>query len=150
MRVVAQRVQNSSVTIDGKEKNEIGIGITVLLGICNDDTEDDINWLVRKLMNLRIFPDEKGVMNKSILDIHGSFLVISQFTLYASIKKGNRPSYMKSAPPSFSEPMYNKFVTTLKSQSKLSVSTGKFGSDMLVEIINDGPVTIIMDTHNKE
>jgi len=150
MRVVLQRVKSSSVLIDQSDKNSISVGLTVLLGICNEDTQEDIDWLVRKISNCRIFPDENDVMNKSILDIQGSFLVISQFTLYASIKKGNRPSYMRSAGPTVSEPLYEKFVETLRKESNLEVQTGKFGADMLVDIQNDGPVTIIMDTHNKE
>ena len=150
MRVIAQRVKSSSVVIDGKEKNEIGNGLTILLGICDEDGQDDIDWLVRKLMNLRIFADDEDVMNISIKDIDGEFLVISQFTLYASTKKGNRPSYTRSAGPTISEPLYEKFVETLRRESQLTVKTGKFGADMLVSIENDGPVTISMDTHNKE
>lgn len=150
MRVVVQRVKKSSVLIDGNDKNEISEGLTVLLGICDDDTQEDINWLVKKLINLRIFPDDNGVMNVSVKDISGSFLVISQFTLFASTKKGNRPSYLRSAKPEVSEPLYEKFVETLRNESNLVVQTGKFGADMLVSIENDGPVTIIMDTHNKE
>lgn len=150
MRVVVQRVKYSSVIIDGKDKNEITQGLMILLGICEEDTQSDIDWLVKKLINLRIFADDAGIMNISIKDIAGSFLVISQFTLYASTKKGNRPSYLRSAKPSISEPLYEQFVETLKEQSQLEVKTGKFGADMLVQIDNDGPVTIIMDTHNKE
>lgn len=150
MRVILQRVKSSSVLIDQSDRNSIDSGIMVLLGICNEDTEEDIDWLVRKISNLRIFADENEVMNKSIIDVQGSFLVISQFTLYASTKKGNRPSYMKSAAPSISEPLYEKFVDKLREQSKLVVQTGKFGADMIVDIQNDGPVTIFMDTHNKE
>lgn len=150
MRVILQRVKSSSVLIDDTNRNSIGLGIMVLLGICDEDTQEDIDWLVRKISNLRIFPDDDDVMNRSIIDVQGSFLVISQFTLYASTKKGNRPSYKKSAAPSISEPLYEKFVQTLREQSSLEVETGKFGADMLVDIQNDGPVTLFMDTHNKE
>lgn len=150
MRVVIQRVKSSSVIIDNKEKRIINAGLNILLGICAEDTQDDIDWLVRKIVNLRIFPDVDNVMNRSILDLKGEILVISQFTLYASTKKGNRPSYIKSAPPSISEPLYDKFISTLKKESNLNVKTGSFGANMLVEIENDGPVTIIIDTHNKE
>ncbi len=150
MRLVIQRVSSSSVIIDDKDENKIGRGLNILIGICDEDTDSDIEWLIRKVMNLRIFPDENDVMNKSILDIQGDFLVISQFTLYASTKKGNRPSYIRSSKPPFAEPMYEKFVDKLRSESKLKVETGKFGSDMQVSIENDGPVTIIIDSHNKE
>jgi D-tyrosyl-tRNA(Tyr) deacylase len=150
MRVIIQRVSSSSVLIDNKDKNEISRGLNILVGICDDDTESDIEWLVRKVINIRIFPDDQNVMNKSILDIQGDMLVISQFTLYASTKKGNRPSYIRSSKPDFSEPMYNKFVERLITESKLKVETGKFGSDMQVTINNDGPVTIFIDSHNRE
>lgn len=150
MRCVIQRVKSSSVLIDGKEKNEIAQGLNILVGICDDDTDSDIDWLVRRIINMRIFADEQGVMNKSLIDIQGECLVISQFTLYASTKKGNRPSYIRSSKPSFSEPMYENFVEKLKQESQLTVRTGKFGSDMLVSIENDGPVTILLDSHNKE
>lgn len=150
MRVVIQRVKSSSVTINGSETRSIGQGLNILLGITNEDAYDDIKWLVRKISNLRIFPDENNVMNKSILDINGSLLVISQFTLYASTKKGNRPSYIKSAKPDISIPLYENFVDHLKKETNLEVVTGEFGADMLVNIENDGPVTIVMDTHNKE
>ena len=150
MRLILQRVSSSSVLIDHKDRNSIGRGLTILVGICDEDTQEDIDWLVRKTINMRIFPDENGVMNKSILDIEGEFLVISQFTLYASVKKGNRPSYIRSSKPDFSEPMYENFVETLCKESNLVVQTGKFGSDMQVSIENDGPVTIFIDSHNKE
>jgi len=150
MRLVVQRVLSSSVLIDGTDLNSIDQGLNVLLGICDEDNQTDIDWLVRKLINLRIFSDEEGVMNISIKDIQGSFLVISQFTLYGSTKKGNRPSYIRSAHPSIAEPLYEKFVETLRKESGLEVQTGKFGADMKVTIENDGPVTILMDTHNKE
>lgn len=150
MRVVVQRVDSSSVTINQTETRSIGIGLNVLLGVTHEDTDEDIEWLVRKISNLRIFPDENDVMNLSVKDINGSLLVISQFTLYASTKKGNRPSYIRSAKPDISEPLYNSFVDRLKSETSLPVITGEFGANMLVEIKNNGPVTIIMDTQNKE
>ena len=150
MRVVIQRVKTASVLINQSEKNKIGIGLCILLGICDDDSQEDIDWLVRKSMNLRVFPDDSDVMNLSVMDIKGEILVISQFTLYASTKKGNRPSYIYSAGPTIAEPLYDKFVETLRAQSGLTIKTGKFGADMLVSIDNDGPVTIIMDSKNKE
>jgi D-tyrosyl-tRNA(Tyr) deacylase len=150
MRAILQRVRYSSVLINNDEKNEISQGLNVLVGICDEDKQEDIDWLVRKIINMRIFADENGVMNTSILDIQGQLLVISQFTLYASTKKGNRPSYIRSSKQPFAEPMYNKFVDKLRSESLLTVHTGKFASDMLVTIENDGPVTIFLDSHNKE
>lgn len=150
MRVILQRVRSSSVLIDGKDRNSISAGLTILIGVCDQDTQADIDWLVRKIINMRIFADNDGVMNKSVLDIEGELLVISQFTLYASTKKGNRPSYIRSSKPTISEPMYNNFVQKLKTESNLLVQTGKFGSDMQVSIENDGPVTIFLDSHNKE
>jgi len=150
MRLIVQRVKSSSVTIDSNEKRSISQGLTILLGICDADTIEDINWLVRKVSNLRIFDDENAVMNKSIIDIKGEFLIISQFTLFASTKKGNRPSYLRSAKPDVSKPLYEKFVEILKIESKLEIKTGEFGADMLVDIQNNGPVTIFIDSHNKE
>ena len=150
MRIVIQRVKNAAVTINGKVKSEIDQGLLILLGIEPADTLDDIEWLCRKINNLRIFNDGDGLMNLSIQDISGSFLVVSQFTLHASTKKGNRPSYIKAAKPNFAIPMYNQFVKSLESISKLSVSTGEFGADMKVALLNDGPVTIIIDSNIKE
>jgi len=150
MRVILQRVSSSSVLIDHKDRNSISQGLTILVGICDEDKQEDIDWLVRKIINMRIFADEDGVMNKSILDIQGDLLVISQFTLYASTKKGNRPSYIRSSKPSISQPMYENFVDKLKTESNLVLRTGKFGADMQVTIENDGPVTIFLDSHNKE
>jgi D-aminoacyl-tRNA deacylase len=150
MRIVIQRVKNASVTIDRKVKSEINQGLLILLGIEPADTLDDIEWLCRKINNLRIFNDEDGLMNLSIQDINGSFLVVSQFTLHASTKKGNRPSYIKAAKPDFAIPMYNQFVKSLESISNLNVSTGEFGADMKVSLLNDGPVTIIIDSKTKE
>ncbi len=150
MRVILQRVTASSVLIDHTEKRDISKGLTILVGVCDEDTQEDIDWLVRKILNMRIFPDEQGVMNRSILECSGDLLVISQFTLYASTKKGNRPSYIRSSKPAFSEPMYEKFVEKLRTSCDLTIKTGSFGADMQVHIENDGPVTIFLDTHNKE
>ena len=150
MRVVIQRVSEASVTIDQKIKSQIGAGLLILLGIEPDDQEADIFWLVKKISNLRIFPDEKGVMNKSIVDKTLEMLVISQFTLFASTKKGNRPSYIRAARPDVAIPLYEKFVKELEQTSQLKVGTGTFGADMKVALINDGPVTICIDSKNKE
>lgn len=150
MRVVIQRVKHASVTIDGKIKSKINSGLLILLGIENADTQEDIEWLCNKINKLRIFGDEQGLMNLSIQDVGGAFLVISQFTLHASTKKGNRPSYIKAAKPDFAIPMYEQFVEYLKLISGLEVGTGEFGAYMKVELLNDGPVTIIMDSKNKE
>ncbi len=150
MRVVIQRVSEASVTIDQKIKSKIEGGLLILLGIEPDDQEEDIRWLVKKITNLRIFPDEKGVMNKSIVDKSYEMLVISQFTLFASTKKGNRPSYLRAARPDVAIPLYEKFVQELQQTSQLNVGTGTFGADMKVALINDGPVTICIDSKNKE
>ncbi|MCO5260578.1 MAG: D-aminoacyl-tRNA deacylase [Crocinitomicaceae bacterium] len=150
MRLVIQRAKNASVTIDDKINGSIDSGLVVLIGIEHDDTLDDISWLVAKLVNLRIFSDEDGKMNKSIQEINGQFLIISQFTLHASTKKGNRPSYIKAARPEVAIPLYNQFIQELKIQSQLTVETGIFGTDMQVQLINDGPVTIFIDSKNKE
>ncbi len=150
MIAVIQRVSKSSVTIDGDVKSEIDQGLNVLLGIEGADTQEDITWLTRKIANMRIFDDEEGVMNKSVLDVHGEILVISQFTLHASTKKGNRPSYIKAAKPDFAIPLYKKFVEHLELEIGKPVATGEFGADMQVEIQNDGPVTIIIDTKDKK
>lgn len=150
MRVVLQRVKNASVTIEEKIHSEIGKGMLILLGIEMEDTEEDIEWLCRKINNLRIFSDDKGLMNLSIQDIKGEFLVVSQFTLHASTKKGNRPSYIKAAKPDFAIPIYEQFIKHLKTISNLKVGTGIFGADMKVDLLNDGPVTIIIDSKIKE
>ena len=150
MRVVIQRVKNASVTIDGKVKSEIGQGFLILLGIEPADIDEDIKWLCKKINNLRIFNDEAGLMNLSIQDVKGAYLIVSQFTLHASTKKGNRPSYIKAAKPDFAIPMYEQFVKKLEEISGLQVGTGVFGADMKVALINDGPVTIIIDSKNKE
>lgn len=150
MRTVIQRVLHSSVSVDGKVCGEIGSGLNILLGIEETDCQEDIEWLCRKIVNLRIFDDENGVMNRSVSEINGEILVISQFTLYASTKKGNRPSYIRAAKPTISVPLYEKFIETLELILGKSVKRGIFGTDMKVEILNDGPVTIIIDTKNKE
>lgn len=150
MRIVIQKVSRASVCIDDKEKASIKKGLLVLLGIENDDTSEDIDWLVAKVSKLRIFNDQEGVMNKSIVDVNGEFLVVSQFTLHASTKKGNRPSYIRASRPDFAIPMYEQFVSELVQKSGLQVKTGKFGAKMDVALNNDGPVTIIMDSKNKE
>lgn len=150
MRTVIQRVSNASVTINGKTKSAIGKGFLILLGVCAEDTEEDVAWLVKKTANLRVFDDENGVMNRSILDCGGDILVVSQFTLMASYKKGNRPSWIKAAPHSISVPLYELFCRQMSAAIGKPVATGEFGADMKVELLNDGPVTICMDTKNKE
>ena len=150
MRIVIQRVSHASVTINQQVKSSIGMGFLILLGISKDDTEEDINWLVKKIIGLRIFDDEMGVMNRSIMDINGEILVVSQFTLMASYKKGNRPSWIHAAPHELSIPLYNRFCDALSEAMGKPAGTGEFGADMKVELLNDGPVTICMDTKNKE
>lgn len=150
MRVVIQRVTSASVTIDGMKKSEISQGLLILLGIENNDTEEDISWLCKKIVNLRIFNDENNVMNCSVKDVNGDMLVVSQFTLHASTKKGNRPSYIRAAKPDTAIPIYEKFVQLLETESGKSIQTGEFGADMKVALLNDGPVTILIDTKNKE
>ena len=150
MRVVIQRVTHASVTIDGICKSAIKEGFMILLGIEAADSQEDADWLCKKIVNLRIFDDENGVMNKSILEDGGEILVISQFTLHASTKKGNRPSYIKAAKPDVSIPLYEQFCKDLSGALGKEIGTGIFGADMKVELLNDGPVTICMDTKNKE
>lgn len=150
MKVVIQRVSKASVTIDGKVKSAIGQGLLILLGVEDVDTEEDINWLCGKISKLRIFNDEKGVMNLSVKDVDGELLVVSQFTLHASTKKGNRPSYIQASKPDIAIPMYERFVKVLEVLAERAVQTGEFGADMKVELLNDGPVTIIIDSQNKE
>ena len=150
MRVVIQRVSAASVTIDGTLKSAIGWGLLLLLGIEHEDTDDDLDWLVKKIAALRIFSDEAGLMNRSVQDIGGACLVVSQFTLHASTKKGNRPSFIRAARPDFAVPMYKKFVAALARESGRPVFTGEFGADMKVSLLNDGPVTILMDSKNRE
>mgnify|MGYP000075485532 FL=1 len=150
MKVVIQRVIQASVTIQQQLHASIGRGMMILVGIQADDHEEDIEWLSSKICNLRIFDDENGVMNKSILEDGGEILVISQFTLHASTKKGNRPSYIKAAKPEISIPLYEQFCKDLSGALGKEIGTGTFGADMKVELLNDGPVTICMDTKNKE
>ncbi len=150
MRVVIQRVRQASVTIDEEVKSSIAKGLLILLGIEDADTEEDIDWLCKKISQLRIFNDENGVMNKSVLEIGGELLVVSQFTLHASTKKGNRPSYIRASKPAYAIPMYEKFVQYLQQISQITVKTGAFGADMKVQLLNDGPVTIIIDSKMKE
>ena len=150
MRLLIQRVLNASVTIDGREHSRIGKGLLVLVGIENSDTQEDIDWLTGKLLRLRIFDDENGVMNLDVQQTEGEIMVVSQFTLFASTKKGNRPSYIRSAPEAISRPMYEKFVAAVEQASGKKVATGEFGADMKVALTNDGPVTIWIDSHNKE
>ncbi|MBQ8500738.1 MAG: D-tyrosyl-tRNA(Tyr) deacylase [Bacteroides sp.] len=150
MRVVIQRTAHASVTIDGRCKSSIGRGLMILVGIEEADGKEDIEWLCKKIANLRIFDDENGVMNRSVTDIGGEVLVVSQFTLHASTKKGNRPSYIRAAKPEISIPLYEAFCKELSETLGREVQTGKFGADMKVELLNDGPVTILMDTKQKE
>jgi len=149
MIVVIQRVSESSVKIDGKIKAEIGQGLLILVGIEAADGEEDIVWLTNKIVNLRIFPDENGVMNKSLRDVDGEVLLISQFTLHASTKKGNRPSYIKAAKSEIAIPLYEKMITALQTELDKTIGTGEFGADMKVSLVNDGPVTIVIDSKNR-
>ena len=149
MKAVIQRVTKSSVTIEGDEVAKIGLGLLVLLGIVDEDSQEDINWLSNKIANLRIFNDEDGVMNKSLIDVDGEVIVVSQFTLHANTKKGNRPSYINAAKPDVAIPLYEAFVKQLELDLGKNVQTGEFGAYMKVELLNDGPVTIIIDTKNK-
>ena len=150
MRTVIQRVSKASVTIEGTVKSAIGKGFLVLIGICEEDSLEDVEWLVKKIANLRVFDDEEGVMNRSIMDIGGEILVVSQFTLFASYKKGNRPSWFRAGSHEHSIPLYESFCSKLSEAIGKPVGTGEFGTDMKVELLNDGPVTICMDTKNKE
>lgn len=150
MRVVVQRVTHASVKVDGQITGQIGEGLLVLLGIEDADTEEDIAWLSNKIVNLRIFNDETGVMNRSVLDTSGGILLVSQFTLHASTKKGNRPSYIRASKPETAIPLYEKMILRLQQDSGSTVQTGIFGADMKVELLNDGPVTIVIDTKNRE
>ena len=150
MRAVIQRVTSASVTIDGQEKSAIGVGLLILLGVENADTQEDVEWLVKKVSNLRIFDDENGVMNRSIIDVKGEALVVSQFTLYASYKKGNRPSWFRAGSHEHSIPLYEDFCAALSESIGKPVGTGEFGAMMQVKLTNDGPVTICIDTKNKE
>lgn len=150
MRAVIQRCKNVRLFIDNKIHSSIGNGLLVLLGVSNDDNMTDIEWLAGKISRLRIFSDNEGKMNLSVQDIEGEIMIVSQFTLFASTKKGNRPSYIESAPPEKAIPLYEKFVENIKLESGLNITTGVFGADMSIELINDGPVTIIIDSKSKE
>lgn len=150
MKTVIQRVSSASVTINEKTVSKIETGLLILVGIENEDTTEDINWLTKKIVNLRIFNDENDVMNKSLIDVNGDVIVVSQFTLHASTKKGNRPSYIKAAKPEIAIPLYEKFVSTLEQQLHKKIGTGEFGADMKVSLVNDGPVTILIDSKNKD
>lgn len=150
MRLLIQRVSRASVNIDNKTYSEIGKGLLVLVGIEEADTQEDIDWLTGKLLRLRIFDDEQGVMNLDVNQIDGQIMVVSQFTLHASTKKGNRPSYFRAAPEAISRPMYERFVEAVEQASGNKVATGVFGADMKVELVNDGPITIWIDSRNRE
>ena len=150
MRAVIQRVSHASVTIEGKAKSAIEQGYLILLGICNEDTIEDVDWLIHKIVGLRVFDDDNHVMNRDIKEVNGNVLVISQFTLFASYKKGNRPSWFKAGSHEHAIPLYETFCKKLEEQLGKTVGTGDFGADMKVELLNDGPVTICMDTKNKE
>ena len=150
MRIVLQRVSQASVTIDNKITGQINEGLLILVGCENADTQEDIDWTCKKIVNLRIFDDEAGVMNKSIKDVGGDILVVSQFTLWASYKKGNRPSYLRAGSHDIVIPLYNQFCTTLSQELGKPIQTGEFGAEMQVALINDGPVTIFIDSKNKE
>ncbi|WP_053978457.1 D-aminoacyl-tRNA deacylase [Mangrovimonas xylaniphaga] len=149
MKAVIQRVSQSSVTIEGEQVANIKTGLLILLGIVDEDTREDIDWLSKKIANLRIFPDENEVMNKSLIDVDGDAIVVSQFTLHASTKKGNRPSYINAAKPDVAIPLYEAFVSKFEADLGKTVGTGEFGADMKVALVNDGPVTIIIDTKDK-
>lgn len=150
MRVVIQRVQEASVSIDKQVYSSINKGLLILLGVENSDRDEDIEWLTKKILNLRVFADDEGVMNRSVVDVDGELLVVSQFTLHARTKKGNRPSYVNAAGPDFAIPMYESFVRALQLGIKKEVKTGKFGANMQVSLVNDGPVTIVIDSKRKE
>ena len=149
MRAVIQRVTSASVTIEGHEKSAIGLGLLILLGVEDADTQEDLAWLVKKISNLRIFDDDEGVMNRSLLDVEGEALVVSQFTLMASTRKGNRPSYIGAAGHEKAIPLYKAFCTALSEALGKAIGTGEFGADMKVSLVNDGPVTICIDTKNR-
>lgn len=150
MKIVIQRVSEASVVINQKQVASIEHGLLVLLGIVDEDTQEDIDWLCNKIVNLRVFPDENGVMNTSLLNADGNIIVVSQFTLHASTKKGNRPSYIRAAKPDVAIPLYENFISTIQNSLGKPVQTGEFGADMKVQLINDGPVTIIIDSKNRE
>ena len=150
MRAILQRVTQASCTVDGNITGQIGLGFLVLLGIEDADTEEDLQWLAQKIVNMRVFADENGLMNKSLADVNGEILLISQFTLFAQTKKGNRPSFIKAARPDKAIPMYEQMITQLETLTFQKIATGIFGADMKINLLNDGPVTIVMDTKDKE
>ncbi|GMN05860.1 D-aminoacyl-tRNA deacylase [Croceitalea sp. MTPC5] len=150
MRAVIQRVSQAEVAVEGAIVSKISYGLLILLGIEDADTDEDITWLSKKITNLRIFNDDEGIMNQSLIQVEGQAIIVSQFTLHASTKKGNRPSYLKAAKPIFAIPMYEKFIAQIETDLGKKVGTGVFGADMKVELLNDGPVTIIIDTKNRE
>ena len=150
MIALVQRVSQASVTVGGTERGAIDQGLLILLGIADVDSDEDIEWLIRKIANLRIFNDDQGVMNRSLLEVRGELLVVSQFTLHASTKKGNRPSYIKAAKPEIAKPLYERFLTVCEQLLGKPVAAGEFGADMQVALVNDGPVTIIIDTQDKK
>ena len=150
MRAIIQRVSKASCSIDGKISGEIGLGFMILLGIEDSDTDEDLSWLAQKISNMRIFSDENGLMNKALTDVQGNILLISQFTLFASTKKGNRPAFTRSAKPDYAIPLYEKMIVELSRLTGTKIQTGVFGADMQISLVNDGPVTIIMDTKSRE
>lgn len=150
MRILIQRVKKASVTIDNIVKSSINKGLLIFVGICDEDSKEDIQWLVKKVVNIRLFDDENGVMNLSLLDTGGELLAVSQFTLMASTKKGNRPSYIKAAKPEISIPLYEDFCKEIEAALGKKIGTGEFGADMKIELLNDGPVTIFIDSKNRE
>ncbi|HQS04040.1 MAG: D-tyrosyl-tRNA(Tyr) deacylase [Sphingobacteriales bacterium 17-39-43] len=150
MRAIIQRVSSASCSIKGKISGEIGIGFMILLGIEDSDTDEDLSWLAQKISNMRIFSDENGLMNKALADVQGNILLVSQFTLFASTKKGNRPGFTRSAKPDFAIPLYEKMISELGQLIGTKIQTGVFGADMQISLVNDGPVTIIMDTKSRE
>lgn len=150
MRVLIQRVRNASVTIDGELYSQIGKGLLLFVGICDEDGSEDIEWLTKKISNIRLFDDENGIMNLSVTDVGGEILAVSQFTLMASTKKGNRPSYIKAAKPDISVPLYQQFCNEMEIAANKPIKRGVFGADMKVELLNDGPVTIFIDSKNRE
>ncbi|MCR5822091.1 MAG: D-tyrosyl-tRNA(Tyr) deacylase [Bacteroidales bacterium] len=150
MRIVVQRVTEAQVSIAGEVRSRIGLGLLILVGVCDEDTDEDIDYLCRKVVALRVFDDADGVMNLPVTDIDGNLLVVSQFTLMASTRKGNRPSYIRASKPDFAVPMYERFVAKLQELTGREVQTGVFGADMQVSLVNDGPVTIIIDSHQRD
>ncbi len=150
MRAIIQRVSKASCSIEGKISGEIGLGFMILLGIEDSDTDEDLSWLAQKISNMRIFSDENGLMNKALTDVQGNILLISQFTLFASTKKGNRPGFTRSAKPDYAIPLYEKMIVELSRLTGTKIQTGVFGADMQISLVNDGPVTIIMDTKSRE